>query len=84
MEYKIQHNGKGKNHLLNDDLHILCNSKGEFNFSGYRTLVFENGKFFENMDGYKQEIKKDLLEFEYCKKCLKLCKEKIINEIKQI
>lgn len=77
MEFKIQHNGKGKSHLLNNELDLLCKSKGEFNFSGYRTLVFEKGKFFEKTDDYKQEVNEDLIEFEYCKKCLKLCKEKI-------
>ncbi len=74
MEFKTQHNGKGKTHLLNNDLGVICKSKGEFNFSGYRTLIFEKGKFFENTDGYKQEIKENLVEFEYCKKCLQSIK----------
>jgi hypothetical protein len=77
MEFQIQHNGKGKSHLLNNDFELLCKSKGEFNFSGYRTLIFENGNFFEKTDGYKQQVKEDFVKFEYCKKCLKICKEKI-------
>ena len=47
MEFKTQHNGKGKTHLLNNDLGVICKSKGEFNFSGYRTLIFEKGKFLK-------------------------------------
>jgi hypothetical protein len=47
MHYKTQHNGKGKSHLLSNDLDIICNSKGDFNFMNYRTLIIENGNFEE-------------------------------------
>jgi hypothetical protein len=77
MHYKTQHNGKGKSHLLSNDLDIICNSKGDFNFMNYRTLIIENGKYFEECENHKHELSTDLVEFEYCKKCLKLCKEKI-------
>lgn len=69
--YKVQHNGKGKSHLLNANLEILCGSKGEFNFSDPRKLVILNGKFYEEIFDSRQELTQDLLEFVYCKKCLK-------------
>jgi hypothetical protein len=50
MHYKTQHNGKGKSHLLSNDLDIICNSKGDFNFMNYRTLIIENGKYFEECE----------------------------------
>jgi hypothetical protein len=41
---------KGKSHLLSNDLDIICNSKGDFNFMNYRTLIIENGKYFEECE----------------------------------
>lgn len=70
-KFRIQHNGKGKSHLMNDDLEILCRASGEFNFSDPRKLVIRDGKYYEDTDGWEQELSPELVEFVYCKKCLK-------------
>ena len=74
MEFILQHNGKGKTHLLSNDLDLLCGSFGEFNFSPTTKLQFENDNFYEIFEGAKTKISKELLEVEYCKKCLKKIK----------
>lgn len=76
MEYFCQHNGKGKTHLLNDDLKVLCGSKGDFNFSDHYNLVIRGNEFYEKLQNPNYENKLDniIVEHVYCSKCLKKAK----------
>lgn len=65
--YNIQHNGKGKNHLVNDGK-IICNSKGELLFTSTKNVIIENHKLYE-IDSFTEQ-KFDLFLPDYCKKCL--------------
>ena len=69
-EFITQHNGKGKTHLLNDDLKPLCGCHGG-DFSPSERLVFNKGKFFLK-DSLLQEVSKDYLSVEFCNRCLKI------------
>jgi|688.fasta_scaffold668599_3 hypothetical protein len=73
-EFRTQHNGKGKTHLLNDDLKTLCGCNGG-DFSPSERLVIDNGKFFLK-DSLTQEISKDYLSVEFCNRCVKIITKK--------
>ena len=81
MIFDIQHNGKAKSHLLDDESgKPLCNTKGSLDFSDTRKLRIVDGKKFEvnrspasHFDApltYDVEICNVLID-EYCKVCLK-------------
>lgn len=76
MEFRTQHNGKGKTHLLNDELNTLCGCYGG-DFSPSERLVFEDGKFYLK-DVLTQQVSKDHLLVEYCVKCIKKIEKSLV------
>lgn len=74
MEFRTQHNGRGKTHLLDDELNTICGCHGG-DFSPSERLIIDDGKFFLK-GSLIQEISKDYLSVEYCKKCVKIIEKK--------
>lgn len=71
MKYGLQHNGKGKNHLIDDDNKELCGSSGVFLFTPQHSIEVSNGIFFMVDDILGKSVIPDhILRVEYCKKCL--------------
>lgn len=66
MTFEVQHNGKGKYHLIGNDF-ILCKSFGIFNYTKSDAVLLLDGNFYEQIGTMKLPIFKD----SYCKKCLK-------------
>jgi hypothetical protein len=74
MEFRTQHNGRGKTHLLDGELNTICGCHGG-DFSPSERLVFDGSKFFLK-DSLIQEVYKDYLYVEYCNRCLKIIEKK--------
>jgi hypothetical protein len=75
MNYSIQHNNKGKLHLIGDN-DIECGSSGVFLCTGAESVVFENGKFYTIFNVYPVVSKQLIFESDYCKKCLNKIRNK--------
>lgn len=72
IRFPIQHNGKGKKHLLNSDLKLLCGSSGMFNFSAFEDVVVIGGvlKVEAVMPRTGSVSHSDLFFPEMCEKCI--------------
>lgn len=73
MEFKTQHNGKGKTHLLDKEFNAICGRKDAGDFSPIENLVIENGKYYiKNLtfENSRILVEREHLECEYCIKCL--------------
>lgn len=76
MRYRVQHRGRSKLHLLDDDFKIICGSAGSFDFDTvFKVGKDENGQLTEYSTLFNNEDDTGIQLFEdeeqYCKKCLK-------------
>lgn len=77
MIFSIQHNGRGKSHLVNEDAKtddIICGSFGSFNFTDTKNIVDRDGELYE-VSIHRTEF--PIFTPYYCKKCIKKAKELI-------
>lgn len=82
MKYNVQHNGKGKYHLIDDEFDSLCGAEN-LDFSSRENLIIESDTFYILNTVFetntKQRVSKDLILVEYCQKCISKA-SKIENE----
>lgn len=75
MRYSVQHNGKGKGHLIPDEGEggELCGVSGFFIFTNPSYLVVESNRIYEELAGREFDIEAGsaYCSFTYCSKCLK-------------
>ena len=76
MRYSLQHNGKGKTHLINNDNNALCGIPDIGNFTPVLYLEVKNNNFYEVFErtdchDLMSQISTSVVEYIYCKKCIK-------------